>query len=367
MGVGIKKVTPQGMSQVGLAQAFQEIETWGNEVDGDLDTVNNYNYALNKPDGVISGNHIIAGQSGATVLGTGRVRYRIDGIEYDNSIAGNITLEDSGDISQNKFGAWAVLIDKLGAVTTEDTGAQMAFTALEDALLALAGRANSTGKVVIGYFAVKDSAGGGFNIGTTNTTGGTATESVYISRGPVKRFTGLTAALGADTAIGSSNTKYSTGSRDYCINGLNVAQDTAETDKSFDDADTIDQSKWGGHLIVTNLGQSATYSLAADGVPDGVSAMAYESAAAVDTALDTLVDRLPFMFCPIAKIVVTNNMGGAFTYGTDDLAGTDGTAVYTDCTYGVVDRTGATGFNSHQRSAPTIPATVTAPVTDLDG
>ena len=336
--------------------------TWDTEVDGDLDDINDYIHALNEPDGVIGGDFTIAGQAAVTLLGAGRVRYRIGGIEYDASIAGNITLEDSGDIVQNKYGAWSVLIDKLGAVTTEDTGAQMAFTAAEDALLNLSSRADSANKVCIGYFTVMDSGAGGFDIGTTNTTGGTATEVAYMNRMPVKRGTGLTAALGAATAVGTTPVNYATGTRDYAINGLNVAQDAAEADKAFDDADTIGQAQFGGHLIVTNLAQSATYSLAADGKADAVSAMAYATAALVDTALDTLVDRLPSVFCPIAKIVVTNNIAGAFTYVTDDINGTDGAAVFTDMTAGVVDRTVASGFGSHQRNVPAIPATITAPL-----
>jgi hypothetical protein len=237
----------------------------------------------------------------------------------------------------------------------------MAFANAEDALLNLASRADSANKVCIGYFTITDS-GGAFNIGTTNTTGGTATEVAYMVRGPKTRYTGLTAALGAATAVGSTPENYSTGTRDYCINGLNVAQDAAEADKTFDDADTIGQSQFGGHLIVTNLAQTATYALAADGVAGGVSAMTYADAAAVDTAIDTLVDRLPFMFCPVSKIVVTNNIAGTFTYGTDDINGTDGTAVFTDCTAGVVDRTVASGFNSWQRNPPAIPASITAPL-----
>jgi len=209
-----------------------------------------------------------------------------------------------------------------------------------------------------------DSGAPGFNIGTTNTTGGTATEVAYMNRHPVKRGTGLTAALGAATAVGTTPENYATGTRDYAINGLNVAQDAAEADKTFDDADTIGQSQFGGHLIVTNLAQNATYALAADGVADGVSAMTYATAALVDTAIDTLIDRLPSMFCPIAKIVVTNNIAGGFTYGTDDINGTDGTAVFTDMTAGVVDRTVASGFGSHQRNVPAIPATITAPLVE---
>jgi hypothetical protein len=350
-----------GADHATFKTAVDATNVWTTEVDADLDEINDYLDSLNEPDGVIGGDFTIAAQADPNILGAGRVRYRIGGVEYESVMETAVVLEDSGDITQSTFGAWSVLIDKLGVVTTEDTGAQMAFATAEDALLNLASRADSTGKACLGYVTVTDS-GGAFNIGTTNTSGGTATTAVYMNRGPVKRFTGLTAALGAATAVGSTPENYSTGTRDYCINGLNKAQDAAEADKTFDDADTIGQSQFGGHLIVTNLAQNATYALASDGVAGSVSAMTHASSAAADTALDTLVDRLPSLFCPVAKLVVENNLGGAFTYGTDDINSTDGTATFTDCTAGTWDRTVSTGFDSHQRDVPAIPATVTAPI-----
>ena len=177
------------------------------------------------------------------------------------------------------------------------------------------------------------------------------TWTFYYERGPRKQVTGLTAALGAATLIGATATKYSTGTKDVMLNGLKIAQIAAEADKAFDDADTIDEDKFGGHLIVTNLAKNATYSLAADGIAGSVSAMAYASTTAVQAALDNLVDRLPSMFCPIAQSIVTNNKAGTFTFNTDDIGGTDGGADFTDATVGTWTDAAA-GFDSHQVTVP---------------
>ena len=335
--------------------------TWDTEVDADLDTQNNI-ADFDLADGVIGGDFTIAGTAATTLLGAGHVRYRIGGQEYYVALDTTITLEDSGDIVQNKYGAWRIVIDRLGVVTTQDTGAQMAWDNAEDALLNLAAVAPTANTATIGYFTVTDSGAGGFNIGTTNTTGGTATEVVYHVRNAPKKVTGLHTANGAASAVGTTPENYSTGTKDVMLNGVRIAQIAAEADKAFDDLDTIGQAQFGGWLIVTNLAQSATYSLAANGAAGAVSAMTYASSAAAQTDLDTLTDNLPSMFCPIAQLIVTNNLAGTWTAGTDDIDGTDGTAVFTDATVGTWDRTAITGFDSHKITRPTIPASVTAPL-----
>ena len=162
--------------------------------------------------------------------------------------------------------------------------------------------------------------------------------------------------------MGTTPTNYSTGTKDVMVNGVRITQIAAEADKAFDDLDTIGQSQFGGWLIVTNLAQSATYSLAANGAAGAVSAMTYASSGAVQTALDNVCDRLPPMFCPVSQVIVTNNLAGTWTAGTDDINGTDGTAAWTDATVGTWDRTNTTGFDSHKITRPTIPASVTAPL-----
>lgn len=335
--------------------------TWATEVDADHDVMNNLLDFYNQ-DGVIGGNFTIAGTAAVTLLGAGFVHYRIGGQEYYCDLDTTITLTDSGTIVQNKYGAWRILIDRLGVVTTQDTGGLMAFNNAEDALLCLSAVAPTANTVTIGYFTVTDSGAGGFNIGTTNTSGGTATGVVYHVRGAPKKVSGLTIALGAASAVGTTPENYSTGTKDVMVNGVRIAQIAAEADKAFDDADTIGQSQFGGWLIVTNLAQSATYALAANGIAGSVSAMTYVSAAAAQAAVGLVEDRLPPMFVPISRLIITNNIAGTWTAGTDDLSGTDGTPVFTDCTVGTHNRTATTGLDSHKVTAPTIPASITAPL-----
>ena len=333
--------------------------TWSTEVDADEDVMNDILDFWNQ-DGVIGGSFTIAVAAAVTLAGTGHIEYKIGGVKYYTDFPTTITLQDRGDIVQNKYGAWRILIDRLGAVSTQDTGAQMAWANAEDALLNLSAAAQTANTALIGLFTVTDSGAPGFNIGTTNTSGGTATGVVYTVRGPVKRVTGLYAANGAVTA--PNVTHYATGTRDYQINGLRVAQDAAEADKAFDDADTIGQAQYGGWLIVTNLAQNATYALAANGVAGAVSAMTYASAALAIAAVGLVEDRLPPLFAPVSRLIIANALLGTWTANTDDLAGTDGTATFTDCTVGTWNRAASTGLDSHKIVPPTVPATITAPL-----
>jgi len=335
--------------------------TWMTEVDADSDVMGNI-VSFNMADGVIGGDFTIAGTAAVTLLGAGHIRYRIGGQEYYANLDTTITLQDSGDIVQNKYGAWRILIDRAGVVTTQDTGAQMAFDNAEDALLCLSAVAPTANTAIIGYFTVTDAGAGGFNIGTTNTTGGTATEVVYTVRNAPKKATGLTVANGAATAVGTTPERYATGTKDVMLNGVRISQIAAEADKVFDDADTIGQAQFGGWLIVTNLAQNATYALASNGIAGTVSAMTHASAAAADTALGLVADRLPPMFCPIAKLVVENLKGGGWAANTDDLDGVDGNATFTDATVGTWSRTALTGFDSHKITPDSIPANITAPL-----
>lgn len=335
--------------------------TWATEVDADSDTMNNM-ADFDMADGVTGGSFTISGTAAVTLLGAGFIAYRIGGQEYYADLDTTITLTDSGDIVQNKYGAWRILIDRLGAVTTQDTGAQMAWDNAEDALLNLSAVAPTANTAIIGYFTVTDSGAAGFNIGTTDTSGGTATGVVYHVRNHPKKITGLHTANGAATAVGTTPTNYATGTKDVMLGGVRIAQIAAEADKTFDDADTIGQSQYGGWLIVTNLAKSATYALASDGRAGAVSAMAHASAAAAITAVGLVADRLPPMFCPVSRLIVTNNLAGTWTANTDDINGTDGTASFTDATVGTWDRTATTGFDSHKITRPTTPASITAPL-----
>lgn len=337
--------------------AVDETETLIEEMYDDEEAKRDYLHFMNEADGVIGGDFTIAAAAATTLTGAGHVEFRMNGETFYCDLDTTITLEDSGDIVTGKWGAWRILIDREGTVTTQDTGSQMAFDNEEDALLNLSAVAPTANTVTIGYFTIDSDAG--FNIGTDNVNGETA-ENVYHVRGPAKQVSGLHTALGASVAVGSTDTNFSHGTIDAKSNGVYLSQIGAGADVAFDDADTIGSGNFGGHLLVVGLDGASVYALAADGAAGSVSAMTYADAAAVNTAIDTLTDQLPEMFVPFGRIVVENGKGALFTYGTDDIAGTDGTATYTDATVGTWDRTVTTGFDSHTINPPAIPAELSA-------
>jgi hypothetical protein len=131
---------------------------WQTEVDGDLDKVND---ALDyrERDGVIGGNYAFATAAAVTVACTGRIRYRIGGIEYETAMPATLALDDGGNVTQNKYGCWRILIDATGTVTTLDTGTDPeAHNDTIDGLLYLSSRARTTGNIDIGYCTLIDTA-----------------------------------------------------------------------------------------------------------------------------------------------------------------------------------------------------------------
>jgi len=337
------------------------VRTWLVESDADQDAINNYLDFLNEADGVIEGSYSMAGTAAVTVLGAGRVRYRIDGVEFETVLDTTITIEDNGDVTQNKWGAWRVLIDGAGAVTTQSAASGgSAFNSAEDALLGLSAIAQTASTACIGYFTITDS-GGAFNIGTTNTSGGTATTVVYDERMPRKKAAGLSAALGASIALDAASATYNTGTIDAKVLGVNLTQIGAQTTQAFDDADTVATTKFGGWVICTDLAGTDIYALAANGVAGAVSAMAYDSSALAQTAIDNVVDRLPSIFCPIGQLIIEQGTG-TFTAGTTNLDDAQTTATFADFTVGSWGRTSLTGADSHKVNPPAVPATITAPI-----
>lgn len=336
--------------------------TWMTEVDSDEDVINNYLDFLQEPDGVIGGNFDITAGAAVTLTGSGHIRYRIGGQVFYATLDTTITLADSGDVADTKWGAWRILIDRSGTVTTQDTGAQMAWDSEEDAMLNLAAVAPTANTAAIGYFTIDSN--GGFNIGTDNVNGETA-QYVYVLRGPKNQVTGLHTALGASLSDDTGAATWSIGTMDSKANGLYLAQLAAIANQAMDDADTVADTNAGGWLIVQvdALNDAAgAYALAADGNAGAVSAMTYADAAAVNTAIDTLVDQLPEMLVPVGKIVVVNASGGAFTAGTTNFDAAGITTTVTDATVGTWDRTANTGFDSHKINPPAIPASITATI-----
>lgn len=341
--------------------------TWTTEADADMDTMNNYLDFVHGPDGVIGGDYAFTvGAAAATLTGTGTVIYRIGGVIYYASCPTAVTIEDnaaSADIADGKRGAWRIEISKLGVGTTKKAASDQQFTTAEEALLTLASIAPTANTATLGYVCLGDT-GAAYNIGTTNLADLT-TESYYYERAPRKQCAGLTAALGAASVATAGAATIATGTVDAKRSGLNVAQIAADASVDLDDADTIGDDDYGGWVLVTDLAGTGYYTLAADGVADGVSAMTYASQALVDAAIDDLIDRLPSIFCPVCKITVFNQTGGDFTGGTthwDAATGDGATTTITDATVGTWDRTATTGWDSHKITPPTLPATITAAV-----
>nr|MBC8232806.1 hypothetical protein [bacterium] len=312
-----------------------------------------------EPDGVIGGNFTITAGAAVTLTGAGHLKYRIGGQVYYGDLDTTITLADSGDIVTTKWGAWRILIARDGTVTTQDTGAQMAFDNEQDALLNLSAIAPTANTTTIGYFTINSD--GGFNIGTDNVNGETA-ENLYIVRDTKNKVSGLTAALGSAVVDDTAAATWSVGTIDAMRNGLRLTQIGAITNQAMDDADTIATTKAGAWLLVTDLVGTGIYALAADGAAGSVSAMTYNSTTLAETDIDTLCDQLPELFCPIGKIVVDNQAGGTFTAGTTNWDATSVTTTVTDVTVGTWDRTANTGFDSHKINPPSIPASITAAI-----
>jgi hypothetical protein len=315
-------------------------------------------------DGVVSGSFAIATAAAATLAATGRIRYRISGVEYECAMPATITLQDRGNITQAKFGAWAILIDATGTVTTQDTGAAMAFDSAEDALLNLSKRANTAANVCIGYFTTTKSDAV-FDIGTTNTNAANTTSVVYHVTQPLKQASGIVTALSALAGVAAAAT-VNVGTSTVKRNGLKLAARGAEATKTFSDADVITTLKYGGWLVCTDLAGTAYYTLAADGVAGSASTMAYNTSALVQAALDNLVDRLPSVFVPVGQIIVLKANAGDFTAGTTNTDATGVTFTATAYTAGTHDRDDVAGANSHRIGHTAIPAVSAGPTEDIE-
>lgn len=340
------------------------VRTWITEVDGD-ENVMNQHLDYHKLNGVIGGSYTMAATAAVTVLGAGFVEYMIGGETYYCDLDTTITLEDNAaaaDIADSKFGAWRVVIDRTGAVTTQKAAADQQFASAQAAMLSLASIAQTANTACIGYVTIQAN-GAAFNIGTTNTNAGTANFVAYYERRSRKIVTGLTAALGAAPALVAGATTINLGTTDFMRLGVRLTQIGADgTHASGDDASTIATTKFGGWLVVTDFAGTGYYVLAATGVAGSVSAMTYADAATVNTALATAEDNLPGLFCPVAKINVQNGAAGDFTIGATNWNAASVTSTITACTWGTYDRTTTAGFDSHHVTLPTIPADITAPI-----
>jgi len=342
-------------------------QVWETEVDTDMDAMNDYLNYLNEPNGVHSGsNYTLATAAAATYTGAGQVYYRINGEDYWCDLDTTVAFTGTELLTDGKFRAYRMEINKLGVVTLTGPGDIDSDTA-QNALLTLCSTARTADTATLAYVTV-EANGANFIPGTTNTNA-TSNHVFYYTKGFERRMSGLTVAPSVALAIGTTDDEYSVGTLDAKIFGQNIAQIAADTTKTFDVADTITGSgKFGGHLIVINQAGNATVSLAADGIAESVSNMTYATAALAQAAVLACLKALPEVFVPVGYII-TESKKAVFTFDTDDLAGTDGTGTFYSFSVGAWDRTadGAATLSQHGLNAPAIPATVTAAVPAATG
>lgn len=293
-----------------------------NEQSGDIARDVSYNpinaTIIADEDGVIGGDFDLTAGAVVTLTGSGDIRYRINHIIYETALDTAIVLEDSGNIAQGKYGAWRIIIDISGDVTTQDTGAAMAFDNAQDAMLNLSAVVIPPNTATLGYLTVTKSDGA-FNIGTTNLNAGNVTTVIYDIRGPKHEISGLTAPLGSSLMPEISGELWEVGTIDAKRNGVILAQIGPLDGQIMDDADTILTLKAGGWLFVVDLAGTGVYALAADGAAGSVSTMSYADSDAVSVALDALSNQLPEMFVPVGRIILFNDSEfSSFTADIDD-------------------------------------------------
>ena len=351
-------------SQVNILTDADQVEAWAEEVDGDLDDINDYLDFKGEPNGVNWGDYTLTAAAQVHFTGAGVVSYRINGENYFSALDTTVEFLGVENLAQNKYRAYRLEINKLGAVTLTGPGDIDSDTA-ENALLTMCSVAKTANTATLAYV-VSDADAAAFIPGTTNTDT-TSIHTFYYTRGYERQMSGITIVQDADLAIGTTPEEYSIGTLDYKVLGLNVAQDAEDLTCAFPVADTITgDGKFGAHLIVTNLAQNLTVAIAGDGIAETVSNMTYASAALAEAAMLECLNRLPDMFAPVGYIIVESGKA-VFEYTTDSLAalGTDSDSVEY-VTFGVSawDRLtdGAATLSEHGLNAPTINASVADPI-----
>lgn len=360
---------PIAVQQRNIVVDLETLRTWMAEVDGDLDAINDYLDYSGERDGIVSTDAFdISGSSSAvTLLGAGRISYRIGGVLYEALVDTTITLTDNTAVTQgtNEYKAWRIVIDRLGVITTETRTSATGVLTEQIALLELAGVARAANTIDIGYFVIQ-AATGNFTPNTTDIDDATVVDTYHVLR-TSRQNNGLFAALGSSLIVttGSAAT-WAVGTVDAQALGVRLAQISAQTAQALDAADTIADANFGGWLFCVNLAGTDIVSISSDGAPE-VSALTDASDAAAVTALDLVADRLPAMFVPIGTIRLENQSSAGFTANTTNWNVAGLTVSTTDFTVGVHDRTvSAATLQARQINPPVIPATVAAPVTASD-
>ena len=344
------------------------VNTWEIEVDADLDDINDAIHHRWNRDGVNGGGHFVKeGVADTTkVRVDGTCRYGMSGVAYS---ATNVEVElATGEITQAKYGAWRLTLDKLGVLSTQratadGTSGTMAFDSEEDALLSLAQIARPADTVDVGYLAIL-AASGGFTPGTDLPIIGDAkVDGINFFHATAPRLdNGFTAAPSVGLSAGTTPEEFAFGTINVRTNGKNVAQISADVTIVFPEADVITTSgNYGGHIFVTNVAGTGIIPLSQTGIAGSAQTVDSASSAVVQTALDLLYLSLPTIFTIIGQEITLANKA-TFTYATDDVNGTDGTPVWIDAVATVFVRTNTSGVGVGP-APPTIPATVSAAVT----
>lgn len=374
--MGRSDITPTGMTQKAQHNWMNSVNVKAAEIEDDLESVKNHIKYSNERDGVIGGGHSMVTGTGTStkVRLSGTVRYRIGGVEYSaTDVEG--AFSDTSDVDNTKYGAWRILIDKLGAITTQSATVagitDQTHVSAEQAFVSLAQIAITAGTVEVGYLTML-AAGAGFTPNTDDPDSGNAnvaSNTYYTCRAP-RLDNGMTATPDSALTNGAStkNDEIKHGTINVRTNGKNVAEIAANADLPFTQADTISaEGQFGGHLIITDTAGTAILTLTANGIlANATTAMTYANAAAVTTALDKAQAALPNVFTVIGRVVVDPITGaGAFTYNTDDLAGVaDGDATWTDEVAADFAR-GTMAGTGVGIDPPDIPAATTAPTLTL--
>lgn len=335
-------------------KSFRRLVQWINDAQPALDTTQDILSSVYLPDGVTSGSYSFAAGAATTLTGSGFVTFRSGRVTYNGPV-GAVTLEDLGDITQSNFGAWRILISRLGVLTSQASPTVGGESTAQKALASLGSVAPTANTVTLGYLTLTDS-NSVIDVGTDNLNASGVTAVVYYERGPRKRISGHNTALGAASTLTAASTTYGHGAINVNVNGLKVAEIAAGATQALTDADVITTAKYGGWVILTDLAGTSKFTLNAAGLP-GVQTMAYDTAALRDAALDDLCDRLPSMFVPIAVIKVYKGSAVDFTAKTTNWDATGVTSTITDATVSAYSRTLKTsGFDSHQVTLPTMPS-----------
>jgi hypothetical protein len=339
------------------------ISTWCTESAAARAMFSNLFSFIGQPNCVTGGSYTFAAGAAVTITGAGNVFYQIGGEKFYCDLDTTIDLVDDGNIVDGRFGAWRILIDAAGTVTTQSANntSPQAHTSAEDAMLTLSSIPQTANTACLGYFVGGD-VGADYNIGTVNLAD--LTNKVFIyERGARKQMTGLSAALGAATVATPAAATLAVGTIDPKVNGVRIAQIGANAvDVANDDSSTIGIGQFGAFLLVTNYAGTGTYALAATGIAGAVSAMTYGTAAAAIAAIGLVEDNLPVSFCPVCRVVVQNATAGVLTLGVLTWNAAGVTTTVTDCGIAGWNYASLTGFNTHQVYPLVTPVTVAAPV-----